>query len=79
MKSTHQVVLQCLSRGLWLAPHEIELELKLHGIYIAPQAVTARMRDVKKARYGSHCLVKRRRKGTEYFEYRIEWQEEKAA
>ncbi len=79
MKSTHEVVLKSLSRGLWLAPHEVEMELKCHGIYISPTAVTSRMRDVKKPQYGCHHLMKRKRKGTDYYEYRIVTATEKAA
>ena len=79
MKSTHQVVLQSLNKGRWLAPHELELELKLHGIYIFPTAVTSRARDLRKPRYGRHCLIKRKRKGTDYYEYRIVIASERAA
>jgi hypothetical protein len=71
VKTTHEVVLQSLIRGRWLAPHEVEMQLKLHGIHISPTAVTSRMRDVKKSQYGAHPLVKRIRPGTTYYEYTI--------
>ncbi len=79
MKSTHQVVLAALSEGVWMAPHEVELELKLNGIFISSAAVSSRMRDVKKPQYGRHCLAKRKRQGTEYFEYMVISAVERAA
>jgi hypothetical protein len=67
----HHVILESLSLGEWLAPHEIELQLKLSGVHISSAAVSSRMRDLRKPQYGRHKLVKRMRPGTGYFEYTI--------
>jgi hypothetical protein len=75
----YPVILNLLNRGIWYAPHEVRLQLQLVGCHVSPEATTARMRDLRKPQYGRHCLVKRRRQGTDYFEYRVEVATQKAA
>lgn len=75
----YPVIVSALTDGRWLAPHEIELQLKLSGVHISSAAVSSRMRDLRKPQYGRHSLVKRKRPGTGYFEYCIVTEQEKAA
>lgn len=74
MKSVnpHHVIRDLLCREVWYAPHEVQLQLRLLGCHVSPEATTARMRDLRKPQYGRNKLVKRMRPGTGYFEYRIE-------
>ena len=70
--SPYPVILGLLSRGECYAPHEVQLQLRLVGCHVSPEATTARMRDLRKVEYGRHDLKKRKRLGTDYFEYWIE-------
>jgi hypothetical protein len=81
MKKTdpHKAIRELLNRGVWYAPHEVNLQLRLLGCHVSAEATTARMRDLRKSQYGGHDMVKRRRAGTDYYEYRIEISQEKAA
>jgi len=67
----HPVILGLLSRGVAYAPHEVQLQLRLVGCHVSPEATTARMRDLRKQAYGRHELRKRKRAGTDYYEYWI--------
>lgn len=73
------VILDLLSKGTWYAPHEVNIQLRLQGCHVSAEATTARMRDLRKVDYGSHNLAKRRRAGTDYFEYRVVNEQNKAA
>jgi hypothetical protein len=75
----HHVIHDLLCRGIWYAPHEVQLQLRLLGCHVSSEATTARMRDLRKPQYGRHKLVKRMRPGTGYFEYCIVVEEERAA
>lgn len=75
----YKAIYELLSRGVWYAPHEVQLQLRLLGCHVSPEATTARMRDLRKPQYGAYKLVKRPRSGTGYFEYTISIHEEKAA
>lgn len=69
--TVHSAIYDLLSRGNWYAPHEIEMQLKLSGVYISGSAVTARVRDLRKVKFGDHDVVKRLRAGESYYEYRV--------
>ena len=69
-KSVQAILLDVLGRG-WYAPHELDLQLKLSGFYCSPTAITSRIRDLRKARYGGHSVVKRLRKDSGYYEYKV--------
>lgn len=71
-KNPHPIIYQLLSKGLWYAPHEVNMQLRLQGCHVSPEATTARMRDLRKIEYGQHILRKRKRQGTDYYEYRVE-------
>jgi hypothetical protein len=57
------------SRG-WVTLREIELALMERSIFIELQSVSARVRDLRKAKFGSH-IVDRRYVGNGIFQYRI--------
>ena len=78
-RTAQQVILDLLSGPHWFAPHEVRLQLQLAGCHVAAEACTARIRDLRKRQYGGYTVVKRRRAGADYFEYRVERQESKAA
>lgn len=69
--NVHQAIYEMLTRGAWLAPHEVNLELRLRGIPCAAEATTARMRDLRKPRYGHYKVRKQRRAGETYYEYKV--------
>lgn len=75
----YPAILNLLNRGVWYAPHEVNLQLRLLGCHVSAEATTARMRDLRKEQYGRHNLVKRRRTGTDYYEYCIVAEQVKAA
>lgn len=66
----HPIILNLLSGGVWYANHEIYLQLKLQGCHVSADAASARKRDLRKPRFGRWDIRKRRREGTEYYEYR---------
>lgn len=78
-RTAQSIILDLLSREHWYAPHEVRLQLQLAGCHVAAEACTARMRDLRKKQYGGYKLARRRRKGTTYFEYRVEFERKEAA
>jgi hypothetical protein len=73
------IILQLLSRGLWYAPHEIHREVRMMGVDLSPDSTSARTRELRSPRYGHHTVSRRRRAGTDYFEYQIKDQREQEA
>jgi hypothetical protein len=67
----HPIILNLLSSGSWYAPHEVNMQLRLQGCHCSAEATTARMRELRKAKFGGYILKKQKRIGTEYFEYRV--------
>jgi hypothetical protein len=65
------IILQLLSRGLWYAPHEIHREVRRMGVDLSPDSTSARTRELRNPRYGNHTVSRRRRAGTDYYEYSI--------
>lgn len=59
-------------RGEWLMPWEIcDIILKYNKVRISDSSCTARIRDLKKSKYGGHTITKRIREGSRAYEYRI--------
>ena len=57
----------------WLTPYEIQQWVqRRYGQWHSDAATTARLRDLRKAAYGAHEIIKRKREGTRSFEYRLE-------
>lgn len=69
-----QIVKEVIDQGplLWFTPHEIQREiLSRHGKLISDAGITARLRDLRKARYGRHKVESRRRECRGSFEYQL--------
>lgn len=65
-------VLAVLSDGKWYMPYEICNDiLATKRIRISDSSCTARLRDLRKAKYGSHVIEKRRRAGSTAYEYKL--------
>lgn len=66
------MVLAIVSDGEWLMPWEIcERILAAHHLRISDSTVTARLRDLRKTRFGNHTIELRRRVGSRAYEYRL--------
>jgi len=73
----NSIVLGILTRASWrgekLMPWEVcDIILKLHKVRISDSSCTARIRDLKKAKYGSHSVRKQIREGSRAYEYWLE-------
>lgn len=62
-----------LSHGDWRTPYEIREQLIIQGFHtnLSDAAITARLRDLRKAQFGSYQVDKRIRKGTHSREYKV--------
>ena len=61
-----------LSDGNWYMPWEIIAEIKrTKGVLISDSSCTARLRDLRKSKYGSHVIEKRRRQESTAYEYKL--------
>ena len=66
------IVLDIMADGRWRMPFEIcDLILRLHRVKISDSSCTARIRDLKKAKFGGHSVEKRIRDGSRAYEYRL--------
>ena len=58
--------------GDWWTPAElIRAILNRHNVLISDSSATARLRDLRKTRYGAHIVEKRHREGSRAYEYRL--------
>ena len=65
-------VLDILSRGNWIMPWEIcDAILHEHHIRVSDSSITARLRDLRKDKFGKHTIELRRREGSRAYEYRL--------
>lgn len=57
----------------WRTPYEIREQLIIQGFHtnLSDAGITARLRDLRKTRFGSYQVDKRIRKGTNSREYRV--------
>jgi hypothetical protein len=61
-----------LSTGKWMMPHEIQRVLKdSYGEMHSDSSITARLRDLRKAKFGAYTIEKRKREGSNAYEYRL--------
>jgi hypothetical protein len=66
------IVQEILSDGRWYMPYELcAIILAKHQLRISDSSLTARLRDGRKAKYGSHVIEKRKRVGSKAYEYRL--------
>ena len=58
--------------GRWWMPQELcRAILRTHKVMVSDSSITARLRDLRKPRYGSHVIEKRIRAGSRAYEYRL--------
>ncbi len=71
--NTRLMVRIALGRGVWLAPYDIQriIEIK-YDTRMSDSSITARMRDLRKAKYGGHVIDCRKRPGAKVYEYRLQ-------
>lgn len=73
IKTLLDMVRQLLSDKRWWTPWEICEEIwRTRSVRISDSTACARLRDLRKARYGSHTISIRKRAGSRAFEYRME-------
>lgn len=70
-QSLNDRIFAVLRAGVWWTPFEICTHLLMQGLMISDATCTARLRDLRKAQYGSHVIEKRQRVGSRAFEYRM--------
>jgi hypothetical protein len=63
-------VKRAMRKKTWMTLREIQIELNDRLCYMELQSVSARVRDLRKAQYGSHT-IDRRPAGNNVFEYRL--------
>jgi hypothetical protein len=65
-------VLSLLAAGRWYAPWELCREIQLRYLTMtSDSSITARLRDLRKPRYGAHVIEKQRRANSSAYEYRL--------
>jgi hypothetical protein len=65
-------VLEFLREFQWNMPHELcSLVCCRHHVIVSDSSITARLRDLRKPRYGAHVIEKRRRANSSAYEYRL--------
>ena len=65
-------VLALLAAGRWYAPWELCREIQLRYLTMtSDSSITARLRDLRKPRYGAHVIEKQRRANSSAYEYRL--------
>lgn len=70
--SLNATVLAILSDHEWRMPWEICAEVKKRTqVMISDSSATARLRDLRKDKFGSHKIVKRQRQDSSAYEYRL--------
>ena len=61
-----------MKSGDWWMPHELINAIRnRYDILISDSSCTARLRDLRKPRYGAHVIEKRIREGSRAYEYRM--------
>lgn len=71
-KTLNGIVLALISDGQWYMPWELcSAILARHRVRISDSSVTARLRELRKTRFGAHDIIKRLRAGSRAYEYRL--------
>lgn len=75
-----EVIRDLLSRGHAYSTYEVAgyLEITI-GRRISESAVSARIRDLRKPKYGGYTVISKPRQGCTAWEYRVEVRNERAA
>lgn len=69
---TRLIIKHALVAGMRVTIPEIQRRLKLHGIHAMETTISARIRDLRKEKYGGYSIGHRLRHGTHLHEYFIE-------
>lgn len=73
MTNDVDTVRKIMARGGWLTPWEIQRKLSDLGRRRSGSSVTARMRDLRKLRYGGYRIRRRKRASLKHvFEYAMD-------
>lgn len=66
------IVLRIMADGKYRMPWEIcDIILRDYHVRISDSSCTARLRELRAAKYGSHTIEKRIREGSRAYEYRL--------
>jgi hypothetical protein len=61
-----------LLAGKWLTPYDLQKEYhELTGVWMSDAGASARIRDLRKEKYGRYDVQKRRVPGKDYYEYSV--------
>jgi hypothetical protein len=60
-----------LTRNQWLTLREMQARLAEYGVAVQETTVSARLRDLRKQRFGGYRIERRVREGTRAREYRL--------
>lgn len=65
-------VLGILNRSGWMTKFDIRDALEMQGGgRVDTDTVAAKVRDLRKAKYGGHCITSRPVQGHSYYQYRL--------
>jgi len=71
-KTLNAIVLKIMSDGKWRLPWEVcGIVLRDYKLKISDSSCTARLRDLRKIKYGSHTVEKRKVPESNAYEYRV--------
>ena len=72
LEAVERELVYARARGRWVTSYEIQALVKENwSMLCSESAITARIRDLRKARYGGHRIDCRRRSGSTSYEYRM--------
>ncbi len=70
--SLNGMVYEALLGGGWWTPWELCRFIGIRArVKVSDSSITARLRDLRKPRYGANVIEKRQRGGSKAFEYRM--------
>jgi hypothetical protein len=64
-----QQIEKIMLKGKWVTIPSLQKRIKT---YAMETTISARIRDLRKPKYGSHTVQRRLKKGTKLYEYRVE-------
>lgn len=75
-----EVIRDLLSRGEAMTTYEVSTRLIfIMGKSFSESAISARIRDLRKPKYGGYTVISKPRQGCTAWEYRVEVRNERAA
>lgn len=68
----YQLLLEATATGAWLTVPELVVQLeRTYHVRASETGTSARVRDLRKEKHGSHDVPGRKRQGSELWEYRL--------